>query len=148
MNGKKARSAAAFLTGLILCVPAFAQGPDAAWRTISTPHFRIHFPAEDEAWAGRVAGDIESVRADVVLEGYATVVEGRITGSGRPAGSLRAAILRKWAVSGRLPSYAQLNADRRFLGMSMAYLVGSAYLEWLEQRGGPESLRHLWARMT
>src|SRR5207248_2317516 len=68
MNGKKARSAAAFLTGLILCVPAFAQGPDAAWRTISTPHFRIHFPAEDEAWAGRVAGDIESVRAAVVRE--------------------------------------------------------------------------------
>jgi len=32
--------------------------------------------------------------------------------------------------------------------MSMAYLVGSAYLEWLEQRGGPDSLRHLWVRMT
>jgi hypothetical protein len=83
-----------------------------------------------------------------VLEGYATVVEGRLTGSGRPASSIRAAILRKWAVSGRLPSYAQLNSDRRFAGMSMAYLVGSAYLEWLEQRSGPDSLRHLWARMT
>src|SRR5262249_16486314 len=46
-----------------------------------------------------------------VTEGYATVVEGRLTGSGRPAGSLRAATLRKWAVSGRLPSYSQLNSD-------------------------------------
>ncbi|HSP33083.1 MAG TPA: hypothetical protein VLU46_02075 [Thermoanaerobaculia bacterium] len=83
-----------------------------------------------------------------VLEGYATVVEGRLTGAGRPASSLRAAILRKWASSGRMPSYAQLNSDSRFLGMSMAYLAGSAYLEWLERRGGEGSLRKLWARMT
>jgi len=83
-----------------------------------------------------------------VLEGYATVVEGRLTGSGRPSSSLRAAILRKWAVSGRLPAYGQLNSDRRFAGMSMAYVAGSAFLEWLEQRSGPDSLRHLWARMT
>jgi hypothetical protein len=32
--------------------------------------------------------------------------------------------------------------------MSMAYLVGSAYLEWLREREGDASLRHLWARMT
>ena len=32
--------------------------------------------------------------------------------------------------------------------MSMAYLMGSAYLEWLEQRSGPDSLRNLWSRMT
>jgi hypothetical protein len=75
-------------------------------------------------------------------------VEGRITGSGRPSSSIRAAILRKWAVSGRLPSYGQLNSDARFMGMSMAYLAGSAYLEWLSARGGPDALRHLWARMT
>ncbi len=231
---------------VILACSALAQGPDAHWRTIATPHFRIHFPAEYEPWAKRVASDIESVRAAVVhevgfapekvtdilimnpiadsngatlplldhprillfteppepesqigefhnwidlltthemthlvhllrpsrnpmrrllahllplnpitlaaprwvIEGYATVIEGRITGSGRPASSIRAAILRKWAVSGRLPAYSQLNSDTRFLGKSMAYLVGSAYLEWLEQRSGPESLRHLWARMT
>ena len=246
MNEMKARSAAAFCVGVILCVPAFGQGPDAAWRTIATRHFRIHFPAEDAEWAKRVASDIESVRDAVVrevgfapeqvtdvlvvnpiaesngltlplldhprivlfteqpepesqigefrtwidlvtthemahlvhllrpsrnptqrllarllplnpitlsaprwvLEGYATVVEGRLTGSGRPASSIRAAILRKWAVSGRLPSYGQLSSDHRFFGMSMAYLVGSAYLEWLEQRAGTGSLRNLWARMT
>ncbi len=83
-----------------------------------------------------------------LLEGYATVVEGRLTGSGRPSSSIRAAILRKWAVSGRLPTYSRLNSDRRFMGLSMAYLVGSAFLEWLDQRSGPDSFRHLWARMT
>ena len=83
-----------------------------------------------------------------VLEGYATVEEGRITGWGRPNSSLRAAILRKWAISGRLPTYEQLNSDRSFAGQAMAYLGGSAYLEWLEQRSGEDSLRKLWARMT
>lgn len=83
-----------------------------------------------------------------VSEGYATVVEGRLTGSGRPSSTIRAAILRKWAQSGRLPAYAQLQSDQRFLGMSMAYLVGSAYLEWLEQRNGAGSLRKLWPRMS
>jgi hypothetical protein len=83
-----------------------------------------------------------------VLEGYATVIEGRITGSGRPSGAMRAAVLRTWAMNGQLPTYGQLNSDSRFLGGSMAYLAGSAFLEWLVQRSGPDSLRHLWARMT
>jgi WD40 repeat protein len=84
-----------------------------------------------------------------VTEGYATVVEGRLSGAGRPNGDVRAAVLRRWAQAGRLPSYARLASDRRgWQGMSMAYLVGSAYLEWLEERAGPGSLRKLWARMT
>ena len=81
-----------------------------------------------------------------VMEGYATVVEGRLTGSGRPSSSMRAAILRKWALSGRLPTYDQLDSDSRFLGMSMAYLMGSAFLEWLDTDG--TKLRDLWSRMT
>ncbi len=84
-----------------------------------------------------------------VFEGYATVVEGRLTGSGRPNGDLRAAILRRWAQQGKLPSYGRLASDSQsWRGMSMAYLLGSAYLEWLEERAGPGSLRNLWARMT
>jgi hypothetical protein len=231
---------------VLAAVTAYGQGPDADWRTITTQHFRVHYPAEYEAWAKRAASRIESVRDAVVrevgyepeqvtdilvmnpladangltlplldhprivlfaeppppesqvgefsdwidlltvhetahlvhllrpsrnpmkrllaralplnpitltaprwvLEGYATVLEGRITGSGRPGSSIRAAILRQWAISGQLPSYSRLDSDQRFMGMSMAYLVGSAYLEWLEQRSGPEALRHLWARMT
>ncbi|HVE71565.1 MAG TPA: hypothetical protein VNI54_09380 [Thermoanaerobaculia bacterium] len=83
-----------------------------------------------------------------VLEGYATVIEGRLTGAGRPSSTIRALILRRWAENGRLPTYSQLDTDQRFLGMSMAYLMGSAYLEWLERRAGPDSLRNLWARLT
>jgi hypothetical protein len=232
---------------LLLATTAAAQSPSAEWRTIETPHFRVHYPREYEEWSMRAAERLESIREAVsaevgfappqtidvlvmnpvaepngeawpfldsprmifwteapgpdevlgayghwidllavhetahvvhmlrpsrnplgsmfekfvlplnpitlraprwVLEGYATVIEGRLTGAGRPTSTIRALVLRQWAANGRLPSYGQLNSDRRFLGMSMAYLMGSAYLEWLEQRGGPDSLRNLWARMT
>jgi hypothetical protein len=83
-----------------------------------------------------------------VSEGYATWVEGRLTGSGRPHGAWRAAILRQWALEGKLPTYGQLSGDRRFYGGSMAYLVGSAYLDWLVERSGNSSLVHLWRRMS
>ncbi|HEX5757858.1 MAG TPA: hypothetical protein VF121_01555 [Thermoanaerobaculia bacterium] len=82
------------------------------------------------------------------VEGYATLVEGRLTGAGRPHGDLRAAVLRRWALAGRLPSYGQLSGDDRWLGLSMAYLAGSAYLEWLDARAGPGSLPKLWARLS
>jgi hypothetical protein len=235
------------LSLFLLPLPALAQGPSADWRTLSTPHFRVHYPVESEAWARRAAARLESIRERVieevgyappevvdvlisdpaadangmafpflgwprmvlwtsppgpesvvghytdwaellvvheqthlvhllrpsrnpvrqlltrlipagpialgaprwVTEGYATVVEGRLTGSGRPNGDLRASILRRWAQTGKLPSYGRLSSgSESWLGLSMAYLVGSAYLEWLEERAGPGSLRNLWARMT
>ena len=83
-----------------------------------------------------------------VIEGYATVIEGQLTGSGRPYSSGRAAVLRQWALEGRFPTYAQLNGSGAFLGGNMRYLVGSAYLEWLLQRKGDSSLVHLWRRMS
>lgn len=240
-----------FLLALLLffgCFPpASAQGPAADWRTLATPHFRVHYPAPSEAWARRAAARLEAIRERVaaevgyappevvdvlvsdpvadpngvafpflgwprmllwtsppapdsvlghyrdwteilivheethlvhllrpsrnpvrqllarmvpagpiplsaprwVMEGYATVIEGRLTGAGRPNSDLRASILRRWAQAGRLPSYARLASDSQsWHGMSMAYLLGSAYLEWLEERAGPGSLRNLWARMT
>jgi len=228
-------------------VTLHAQTPAADWRTVETPHFRVHYPRPFEAWTMRAASHLESIRdavaretgyapetkADVIVvdpvarangltyalldtprivlyaepaepagqlgefgdwvdllvthemthlvhldrpsrnplrramerfllpigpialnaprwvdEGYATVIEGRLTGSGRPSSTFRAAVLRKWAESGRLPSYEQLDSDHRFLGMSMAYLMGSAFLEWLEARSGAGSLPKVWARMT
>lgn len=234
---------------LLLALPpaARAQPPSAEWRTLATPHFRVHYPAPSEAWARFAAARLESIRERVVeevgyappevvdvlvsdpvadpngmalpflgwprmilwtsppgpesvignyrnwpellivheethlvhllrpsrnplrrllqrslplgpislraprwvSEGYATVVEGRLTASGRPHGDLRASILRQWAREGKLPSYGRLAADPvSWRGMSMAYLVGSAYLEWLEERAGAGSLKKLWARMT
>ena len=226
-----------------------AQGPDQAWRTLESAHFRVHFPAAAEAWSTRLASRLEAIRAAVVAEvgyapartvevvvadptaeangsawpvlnrprmvlwttppsaasalghhadwgelvavheyahlahlarpsrhpgraalertlwpfgplalgaprwaneGYATLLEGRLTGSGRPASAWRAAVLRQWARQGRLPDYRRLGADREgFLGMSMAYLAGSAFLEWLERdQAGPGSLARLWAAAT
>ncbi len=84
-----------------------------------------------------------------VLEGYATYVEGRVTGSGRPSSVWRAAVLRQFALEGRLPSYGQLSAtDGGWVTGSFAYLVGSAYMEWLARREGDTSVVSLWRRMT
>jgi WD40 repeat protein len=226
---------------------ASAQAPDAPWRTIETPHFRIHFPAPFEPWARRAAGAIESIhdrvseavgfrvdrpidvlvgdpqatangmafpfldRPFIVLwtsppepeselgvwtdwmeelvthevahivhltrprnrsrgilarispiplgpltlksprwltEGYATVLEGALSGSGRPASSYRAMVLRRFAIEGKLPGYAALSATSGWLGGSMAYLVGSTFLEWLEAKEGKGSLPRLWKRMA
>lgn len=84
-----------------------------------------------------------------VTEGYATVVEGRVTGGGRPFGAYRAAVLRSWALAGKLPDYRALSRTGGYRGGGMAYLVGSAYLEWLERRSGDAgSLRTLWKRLV
>lgn len=83
-----------------------------------------------------------------IFEGYATVIEGRLTGSGRPNGVFRPAILRQLALEGALPRYDQLDDATPFLGGAMRYLVGSAFLEWLADRDGWETHQHLWRRLT
>ena len=84
-----------------------------------------------------------------VTEGYATLVEGKLTGSGRPHGPFRAAVLRQWAREGKLTPYEALNGTQSFLGGAMAYLEGSAYLEWLERRAkDPKVFQSLWQRLA
>ena len=83
-----------------------------------------------------------------VIEGYATLVEGELTGAGRPNSDSRAAWLRTLARHGQLPTYPELDGSGRWRSGSMRYLVGSAYLEWLQARSGRESLPSLWLRMT
>lgn len=83
-----------------------------------------------------------------VAEGYATLIEGELTGSGRPNGAMRPAMLRTMALEGFLPSYGALDATDRFNGGAMRYLVGSAYLEWLQAARGDSALPQLWRRVT
>jgi hypothetical protein len=83
-----------------------------------------------------------------VTEGYATFVEGRVSGSGRPNHAWRAAVLRQFALEGRLPSYGQLSGSSGWRGGSFAYLAGSAFLEWLARREGDSSVVALWRRLT
>ena len=83
-----------------------------------------------------------------VFEGYATYIEGVLTGTGRPHGVWRPATLRQWAIEGRLPNYAQLSSWSDFEGGDFAYLAGSAFLEWLARRHGDSSLVDVWRRLT
>jgi hypothetical protein len=83
-----------------------------------------------------------------VTEGYATFVEGRVSGTGRPNHAWRAAILRQFALEGRLPAYGQLSATGAWKTGDFAYLAGSAFLEWLARREGDSSVVALWRRMT
>ncbi len=83
------------------------------------------------------------------FEGYATFVEGRVTGSGRPNGAWRAAVLRTWAREGQLPRYEQLDATTGgYEAGSFAYLAGSAFLEWLAREHGDSSLIAVWRRLS
>src|SRR5690606_17068080 len=47
-----------------------------------------------------------------------------------------------------LPSYGELDQVARFNGGAMRYLVGSAYLEWLQAARGDSALPQLWRRAT
>ncbi|MDE3053871.1 MAG: hypothetical protein KGO03_04770 [Gemmatimonadota bacterium] len=82
------------------------------------------------------------------IEGYATYVEGQVTGSGRPNGAWRAAVLRQWALEGHLPTYQQMSNWDAFDGGDFAYLAGSAFLEWLATSYGDSTLVFVWRRAT
>ena len=83
-----------------------------------------------------------------VVEGYATFIEGRVTGSGRPHGAWRAAFLRQWAIEGQLPRYEYLDDWGAYAGGSFAYLAGSAFIEWLAEQHGDSSLVFVWRRLS
>jgi len=79
-----------------------------------------------------------------VYEGYATLIEGELTGSGRPGSVYQEMVLRRLAIEDKLPAYGKLSSTRGWLSGSFAYLLGSAYIEWLGARGGAGRLRGLW----
>ncbi|HJN73912.1 MAG TPA: hypothetical protein QGF58_08275 [Myxococcota bacterium] len=83
-----------------------------------------------------------------VAEGYATVIEGRLTGWGRPNSRGRQVFLATLARYGVFPTYDELDFSNRWQGRGYAYLIGSAYLEWLEATYGQDSVRQLWVAMS
>lgn len=82
-----------------------------------------------------------------VSEGYATLLESKLTGRGRLYNNQVEAIIQQFARQGALPTYAELNsANDKFMSGSMAYLVGVRYLKWLEENYGEETLDAVWTR--
>jgi len=82
-----------------------------------------------------------------VSEGYATLLESKLTGRGRLYNNQVEAIIQQFARQGALPTYHELNnANDKFMSGSMAYLVGVRYLKWLEENYGQETLDAVWTR--
>lgn len=80
-------------------------------------------------------------------EGYATLLESRLTGKGRLHSHFAEAWLQQLALEGALPLYAQLNATSgRYQAGGFAYLVGARFLAWLEQSYGSAKLDAVWTR--
>ena len=84
-----------------------------------------------------------------VTEGYATLLESKMTGRGRLYNNQVDAILRQFAREGALPTYGGLSATSgRFMAGSLAYLMGVRYLDWLEKNYGEDTLDAVWTRMV
>lgn len=83
-----------------------------------------------------------------IFEGYATDLEGRLTGQGRPHGAELPAFIRQRALEGRLPTYGDLSGADAFDDGRSPYLLGAAFIRWLAEREGEESLEHLWRRLS
>ena len=82
-----------------------------------------------------------------VSEGYATLLESKLTGRGRLYNNAVEAIIQQFAREGALPTYEQLSKiNNDYLSGSMAYLVGVRYLSWLEENYGEETLDAVWTR--
>ena len=137
--------------------PDSGIGHHRGWAELLVTHELAHMhhllrPARKlnlwQRWTA-VLGPVTEKSPRWVTEGYATLIEGKLTGSGRPHSAIRAAVLRQWAIEGKLPTYEALSGMGGFLGGSMAYLGGSAYLEWLETRSGDaKALPTLWTRLA
>jgi len=83
-----------------------------------------------------------------VAEGYATLLESKMTGRGRLFDNYSDAILLEFAQQGSLPSYDQLNSTKgSYMAGSMAYLMGARFLYWLEENYSEQQLDAVWTRM-
>lgn len=114
----------------------------------------VHLGQKDRAnWRNNIANWFDLYDASQITdhrwvsEGYATLLESKLTGRGRLYNNAVEAIIQQFAREGALPTYTQLsNINQDYLSGSMAYLVGVRYLKWLEENYGEDTLDAVWTR--
>ena len=105
--------------------------PESGWKRAA---FRL-LPAE--------AGPVILKRSPWLREGYAEHVEGVATVTGRRYAASRPAEIRTLALADALPAFNRL--DESYVTQ---YLVGGAFLDWLAELRGEETIRELWRRLA
>jgi len=81
-------------------------------------------------------------------EGYATLLESKLTGRGRLYDVQVEMMLQQFAREGGWPTYGELSStEGRYRLGNMAYLIGARYLAWLEENYSEQTLDAVWTRM-
>jgi hypothetical protein len=116
---------------------------------------KVHISAPSRSW--RSSLDKHVIAIDLsnfnryprwISEGYATLIETQYTKQGRVNSDYVRALLQQWAVEGQLPTYQEINGNDNYMGNGMAYIQGSAFLLWLQNKFGDDKLSQLWRRST
>jgi hypothetical protein len=130
----------------------------AGWQQLLILHEYVHLvhlaqPTRND-WRQAVRGvwDLYDLMYEPMprwaAEGYATLLESKMTGRGRLFDNYSEAILTEFAQQGSLPTYDQLNSvDGGYMAGSMAYLMGVRFLYWLENNYSKDTLDAVWTRM-
>ncbi|MBL4823390.1 MAG: hypothetical protein JKX90_07690 [Colwellia sp.] len=127
------------------------------WQQLLVLHEYVHLvhlgQKNRASWRNNIANwyDIydasQITRHRWVSEGYATLLESKLTGRGRLYNNAVEAVIQQFAREGALPNYSQLSdINDDYLSGSMAYLVGVRYLKWLEENYGEDTLDAVWTR--
>ena len=81
-------------------------------------------------------------------EGYATLLESKLTGRGRLYDVQVEMMLQQFAREGGWPTYGELSkTEGRYRLGAMAYLIGARFLAWIEQNYSEQALDSVWTRM-
>ncbi len=129
------------------------------WQQLLVLHEYVHLvhlaQKSRSNWRNNVANwydifDLSQINGERwVSEGYATLLESRLTGRGRLFNNQIEAIIQKFSRQGAMPSYKELSVvNDSFMSGSMAYLVGVRYLKWLEDNYGVDILDAVWTRWS
>ncbi len=139
-------------------VDPFTLGGLETWSEIVLVHeyaHAVHLTRKPRSIQGKLSshllpfGPLAMKLPPWVTEGYAVLIESRLTGYGRSTSSLRASKLSQLAIEGKLPEYHALGDTSEWTGYTFPYLIGSAFLEWLiDKSGDPECLDKLWKRLS